>query len=136
MLAKSSPMNKEGTQLVFVYNADSGLGNAMLDAAHKIVNPDTYSCSLCQLTYGAIREKSNWKRFRKETSIPMQFLHKNEFANTWGEEGADAQPFPAIFLATRGQLQLVIEDKELDAMTSEVQLMQRVEEIIASIQHA
>jgi len=39
------------SKLIFVYNADSGLLNAMKDWAHKIVSPETYPCSLCALTY-------------------------------------------------------------------------------------
>ncbi len=40
--------------LVFVYNANSGLLNALLDMGHKVVSPRTYPCSLCALTYGSL----------------------------------------------------------------------------------
>lgn len=32
----------------------------MLDAAHKLISPATYSCSLCALTYGAVSMKRSW----------------------------------------------------------------------------
>lgn len=123
-------METENTQLLFVYNANSGLGNAMLDTAHKILNPATYSCSLCQLTYGAVREKANWKRFRQGSAFPMHFLHKDEFAQGWGEEPLATDQFPAIFLETAGALQLLVHADELNTMNSEKELIRRVEEII------
>ena len=39
-------------ELLFVYNADTGLFNTVADAAHKILSPSTYSCNLCKVTYG------------------------------------------------------------------------------------
>ena len=126
-------MTKEITQLIFVYNANSGLGNAMLDAAHKILNPATYSCSLCQLTYGAVREKTNWKRFRQDAAIPMQFLHKDEFAHRVGEALVTSNRFPAIFLKRSGSLELLVGAEELNAMDSEAELIQHVEGIIANL---
>ena len=126
-------MMKEQKHLLFVYNANSGIGNIMLDAAHKILNPATYSCSLCQLTYGALREKANWKRFRQESPIPMQFLHKDEFAQSRGERSIDMYPYPAIFLESAGSLQLLVRADEINAMESEAELIHRVEGIISTL---
>lgn len=126
-------MNAEQTQLLFVYNANSGLGNAMLDTAHKILNPATYSCSLCKLTYGAVREKANWKRFRQRAGISMQFLHKDEFAHAWGDRVPAVKHYPAILLESAGRLKLLVDADELNAMGSEEELIRRVEGIIASI---
>lgn len=30
--------------LIFVYNANSGMWNTMLDTIHKTVSPETYQC--------------------------------------------------------------------------------------------
>jgi hypothetical protein len=49
------------TQLIFVYNADSGGLNTLFDIAHKVVSPETYSCSLCMLTHGVLSERTAWK---------------------------------------------------------------------------
>lgn len=123
-------MEPEHTQLLFVYNANSGLGNAMLDTAHKILYPATYSCSLCQLTYGAVREKANWKSFRQRSALAMQFLHKDEFAQKWGTNYVSSNQFPAIFLELSGTLQLLVPAEELNAMDSEEVLIRRVKAII------
>ena len=68
-------------RLIFVYNADSGLGNAMLDSMHKIVSPQTYDCQLCALTFGVFTEKEQWKNFRETSEISMEFLHKDEITS-------------------------------------------------------
>ena len=36
--------------LIFIYNANGGIFSAMADAAHKLVSPETYPCSLCAIT--------------------------------------------------------------------------------------
>jgi len=72
-------------ELIFVYNADSGLIKLMQDAAHKVLRPQTYPCSLCALTYGAVSERGDWRRFRKQSSHSMRFLHKDEFEVEFGQ---------------------------------------------------
>lgn len=53
-------------QLVFVYNADSGLFNTVTDIAHKIISPSTYSCQLCTLTHSYFSVKKDWTDFLAE----------------------------------------------------------------------
>jgi len=36
-------VSRSRVELLFVYNADSGLFNSVADAAHKILAPSTYS---------------------------------------------------------------------------------------------
>ena len=33
------------TELIFIYNARSGVTNAFIDWAHKIISPNTYKCN-------------------------------------------------------------------------------------------
>jgi hypothetical protein len=66
-------------ELIFVYNADSGFMNTMLDIGHKIVNPETYSCNLCKMTFDTFRENKKWKEFRENSAFKMEFLHRDEF---------------------------------------------------------
>lgn len=126
-------MDTDQTNLLFVYNANSGLGSAILDVAHKVLDPATYSCSLCQLTYGTLREKENWKRFRAASRIPMTFLHKDEFADEWGREELKKHSFPAIFLHKGKTIDLLVSTEEINAMTSEKELIHRMTGIIESL---
>ena len=82
-------MHAQKPRLVFVYNADSGLFNAMADAAHKVFSPDTYACNLCKVTYGWMTEKRAWRAFVEQLPMPVGFLHRDELR----------RDFPALFIA-------------------------------------
>ncbi len=72
-------------ELVFVYNADSGLLHRAFDAAHKAVSPETYRCDLCKLTHGALREKERWRAFVVSLPWPVRFLHRDDAEREWPE---------------------------------------------------
>jgi hypothetical protein len=80
--------------LVFVYNADSGVFNALADAAHKIFSPRTYACNLCALTHTALGMRGEWKSFLEGLGRPLEFLHADELKSRYGLEGV---PLPAVF---------------------------------------
>jgi len=65
--------------IVFVWNADSGRINSLIDSFHKTFRPSTYGCKLCGLSYGVFGEKKAWKNFLKSVSVPLEFLHRDEF---------------------------------------------------------
>jgi len=65
-------------ELLFVYNADRGLFNAMADTAHKVFSRQTYACSLCKVTYGLMTEKRAWRRFIEDLDVDALFLHRDE----------------------------------------------------------
>ncbi|WP_462322292.1 hypothetical protein [Halochromatium sp.] len=65
-------------ELIFVYNADTGLFNQLADAAHKAFSPDTYACNLCRVTYGLLTEKKAWRDFVASLGVQTSFLHRNE----------------------------------------------------------
>jgi hypothetical protein len=63
-----------------VYNAKSGIRNAVVDHLHKWLRPDSYDCSLCELTHDFFGQRQQWKAFIKETgSNHINSLHKDEF---------------------------------------------------------
>ncbi len=101
-------------KLLFVYNADSGLLNFVLDAAHKILSPSTYPCNLCALTYtptGLLR----WRRFVKTLPWPVEFLHKDELAEQYGETDVS---LPAAFVWNGHDLQPWINVEEMNGFES------------------
>lgn len=73
-------------KIIFVYNANSGLVNSVLDIGHKIISPDTYKCNLCYLTYGIVTEREEWKNFRQSSTDELEFLHKDEFEQKYQEQ--------------------------------------------------
>lgn len=87
-------------RLLFVYNADSGPLRAVFDAIHKIVSPDTYSCSLCAITYGAMTMRAEWKEYVERLPYPAEFLHRDEFRLRWPEIEV---ALPAIMILRPGE---------------------------------
>lgn len=112
--------------LLFVYNADSGLGNALLDTAHKLMNPATYACSLCQLTYGTFQEKKNWKEFREQFHLPMIFLHRDEFFDAHQNISREDTALPIIYKSDQEQLEVLVEAVELNELKSESGLIELI----------
>jgi len=86
--------------LVFVYNADSGAMNTLLDSAHKILSPATYQCQLCQLSYGIFNENQAWKSFREGLSEEVVFLHKDEFEQQY----AMKYQYPVLLRVETGEV--------------------------------
>ncbi|MBT8320190.1 MAG: GTPase [Eudoraea sp.] len=108
---------EELEELIFVYNADSGLKNALLDGAHKVLSPATYDCNLCQLTHGAFMEKKVWRDFRERHTLPMKFLHKDEFSKEYASKFGYRFSFPLVLGTTHSGLEVVINKEELDALS-------------------
>ena len=73
-------------KLIFVYNADSGLINALMDIGHKAISPQTYECNLCGLTFGLLSEHKQWKKFREASDTDMEFLHRDEFEQQYEQK--------------------------------------------------
>lgn len=78
--------------LIFVYNANSGMWNTMLDTIHKTVSPETYQCNLCRIIYGPFTEHSDWKEFRKNFKGKLKFLHIDEFEKAY----PSASSYPVV----------------------------------------
>ncbi len=110
-------------QLVFVYNADSGLFNGMADAAHKLFSPDTYSCNLCKVTYGWFTERGAWRDFIEQLDIPCRFLHRDEFRAAYPALEID---LPAVLRVQDGEASPCIESTELNACEDIDALIERV----------
>ena len=65
--------------LIIIYNANTVIINQSFDWLHKMVSPETYTCTLCQLTHGQFGAKTDWDNFITKVELPVIFYHKNEF---------------------------------------------------------
>jgi len=108
-------MHPDSPTLVFVYNADSGLFNTLTDMAHKMFSPDTYACKLCQITYGNFHMRQEWKDFIESLDIPMEFLHRDELADSYGFSDL---PLPAILQREGQSLKTLIDAAAINACES------------------
>ncbi|SNR28671.1 hypothetical protein [Hymenobacter mucosus] len=82
-------------ELLFVYNANAGALNGLLDTLHKTLSPSTYACSLCAVTYGAARMRPEWREFLQSLPVSATFLHRNELAQQ--HPSLLAHALPAVF---------------------------------------
>ncbi|MDQ3339535.1 MAG: hypothetical protein M4D80_30590 [Myxococcota bacterium] len=114
-------------ELVFVYNAESGLWNGMFDAAHKLVSPSTYACSLCALTYGAVSMKRAWASFVKTLPHAVRFAYRDQLRH----EGVQLPALPALLERTPEGWVTLLTKPQIDACSDLDALVKRVREVLA-----
>tara|TARA_R110001632_G_scaffold76141_8_gene172869 strand:- start:936 stop:1310 length:375 start_codon:yes stop_codon:yes gene_type:complete len=119
-------------KLIFVYNAQSGKMNALLDTAHKIVSPSTYSCDLCALTFGSFRESEIWKDFREKSKVPMEFYHKNEFEKAFASKWLAKYTYPVLLIQNENGLEVGVTAQGFAELETLESLMDAVNTLIAS----
>ncbi|RWX51712.1 hypothetical protein VU01_10934 [Candidatus Electrothrix marina] len=112
-------------KIIFVYNADSGKINTLLDIGHKILRPDTYSCNLCSLTHGVFSEKEEWRLYRAATQHELEFLHKDEFEEKYGKEKEYTYP---VVLKTDddASFEVLLATEEINALSGLEELVSRL----------
>ena len=115
-------------KLIFVYNADSGLRNVIIDGAHKIFSPNTYACNLCDITYGAFTENKIWKKFRQKTSMEMEFLHKDEFKNQYASKFGNEFNYPIVLIAVNENLEAIVDTEELNNLQNAEELIELIQQ--------
>ena len=109
--------------LVFVYNADSGLVNTLLDIGHKIVSPRTYACNLCAITHSTFTMREEWKRFVAGLGVPIEFLHRDELERQYSLHDVG---LPVVFRQRNGTLEVWITREEINRCRSLGELEQLV----------
>ncbi len=116
-------------QLIFVYNAESGLFNSLSDFAHKILSPSTYKCQLCALTYGNFNMNTQWKKFINTLPVKVIFLHKDEFISKYGFGYAG---FPSAYIKDNERIKPLITVTEFQQRKSLEELKQLVSSKVAA----
>lgn len=119
-----------GMKLVFVYNADSGLVNALKDGIVSIVAPSKMPCRLCGLTFTSVSMRSKWKTFIDDLGVPVEFLHRNEFHERYGMHDAE---FPAAYIDRSGELEPFISVGEMNSNKTLDALIEMVKQKTAAL---
>ena len=92
ILMSGALCKEDESELIFIYNAKSGLVNEFLDFAHKIVSPGTYNCNLCALSYGNFSIKKKWSDYINSLPVKSTFTYKDKVS----EYGYDNIKLPSI----------------------------------------
>jgi hypothetical protein len=98
-------------RLIFIYNADGGLVQMVLDSLHKTLSPATYPCSLCALTYGSVRMDPKWRKWLAALATPAVFQHKDDTPYK-------DVPLPAVLCESGGQIDVLIDAPTLDGIAT------------------
>ena len=98
-------------KLVFVYNANSGKTNAVLDYGKKYLNPSEYDCQLCMVSYGPLGMKKDWNKFVQNLPLPTEFLHKDEFEQKHPKLDIT---YPSLVLMQKDSHEVIMNDKDFD----------------------
>lgn len=98
-------------RLIGVYNADGTLRGeitywvgARLGRAH---------CSLCDITHGSVRERSDWKACRAGLPVRFDTYHRDDQPDAVRELLADR--LPAVVAETDGGIVMLLGPEELEA---------------------
>ncbi len=113
-------------ELIFVYNAKSGLLDKLIDGAHKIVSPSTYECNLCAITFGNFTEDELWKSFREHSDLEMKFLYKDDFLKQYRSKWLPKFDFPIVLTPEGGSLEPFIGTSDLNELTSSEELIEEI----------
>ena len=119
------------SQLLFVYNANSGAANGLLDYGKKYITPDKYDCQLCMVSYGPFGMKKDWKQFIASLPYEVVFLHKDELEKQHPQ--ASIKP-PGLLLRTDSGYRPMLEAADFEAIKTLDQLKSLVNQALRSLQ--
>ena len=77
-------------RLLFVYNADSGALNAIIDSAKKLLSIN--GCPLCSLTHSLAGERSEWQSCKESMGVPVEYVHRDELSPALRQVVGDRLP--------------------------------------------
>ena len=99
------------SEIIIIYNAESGIFNSLSDYVHKIASPETYQCNLCTLTYGNLGMESKWKDYLKKLKLPVSFQYKDQVQNN---PDLNTGFLPAIMLRKNGNIKELVSAAEIN----------------------
>ena len=116
----SSPLCKENeSELIFIYNAKSGIVNEFLDLAHKIISPSTYNCNLCAISYGNFTMKKKWSDYISSLPVRSTFTYKDKVS----EYGYNNIELPSIIFRNGSRSKVIISSEEINKLKKIDQLI-------------
>lgn len=121
---------RDDRELIFIYNADSGIFQGIKDLIHKSVSPKTYGCNLCGLTYSGAYMRQEWKKFINSLPVKTTFLHKDEFAKLYPKLAMTT--YPVVFKKDGGILKEFLSTNQINKQNTLEGLKTLVKNTIAT----
>ena len=83
-------------------------------------------CSLCEITHGLVRERSDWKSCKEGIAVPFDTYHRNDQPSSVCSATGDTAP--VVVAETTSGITLLLGPTELDACGGSVeQLIELIE---------
>jgi hypothetical protein len=123
---------KRPATLHFVYNVDATATALLRDFVHRLFDPATYPCRLCDLTYGRFVKKSSWSRFVAGLPVDAAFHLRGGFRRAF--PALAHEPLPAVFVEEKtGAPRVLITAKELARVVDLAALEALVEQRVKAL---
>ena len=119
--------NKQPAQLIFIYNAKSGIINGIYDYAHKLLSPSTYSCNLCSITYDNLGKINKWSDYLRSLPYEITFLYKDHLNKQQLNFIYDGEDLPCLFFLNNNKYNLIISSAEMNNLKSLDELIHLIE---------
>ena len=101
----------------------------MSSSPSGFLSPSTYYCNLCDLTYGVLAQKGEWKDFIRSLSMPAEFLHKDEFIIKY--PSMNGIELPALLsLDGHNKMKVLLSSPQMKQASSLEELIQLVKQVI------
>lgn len=102
-----------------VYNADSGTLAAVIDSARKLLSID--GCPLCSLTHSLRGESAEWRSYREQLGVEVDYVHRDELS---GElKALTASKLPCIVARVGTDLVVLLERKGIEECGGSVETL-------------
>ena len=119
ILMSGALCKEDESELIFIYNAKSGLVNEFLDFTHKIFSPSTYNCNLCAISYGNFSMKKKWSDYINSLPVKSTFTYKDKVS----EYGYDDIKLPSIIFQDKSKSKVIISSEEINKLKKIDQLI-------------
>lgn len=103
-------------KVLFIYNANSGIHNKVIDSIHKNISPDSYKCKLCFVSYDNLGKKKEWKKYLDTLSFEYEFLYKNQVKEKYPD--LKYLKLPAIYVNLEKKYEVLINSEELEKVNN------------------
>ena len=105
------------TALHFVYNVEATPKALVKDFVHRLVDPATYPCRLCDLTYGRFVKKPGWQLFLWSLPVKARFYPKDRFIRKHPSHGRHT--FPVVLSEdNKGRFSVFLSAEKLASIAS------------------
>jgi hypothetical protein len=122
-------------RLHFVYNVDGTPISLVLDFLHRIRDPSTYPCRLCDVTYGRFLKKPEWARWVAGLPADAFFYTRRSFSRRFPDYRREL--LPAIFAESEPEkLDVFVSSDELAEIADMRGLQELIAKRLADLRHA